>query len=128
VNRFGALATRLREQGVERVRVLYQVSIGHGRLRQGNGGFSGQRIEDRNALVLEPVAVPGLQDDVVRIVFFGDPDGPFDRAYGASRAVDYAKGLVGDQLYGPGFEFDMHGGSLLSGMRRMHACCIADKR
>src|SRR6266478_2649090 len=95
---------------------------------QRNCGFAAERVDDRDAEMAQAVAAAGLQHDVLRLVFLGDPHGAFQGAHGAAGAVHHLEGLVRAEPYGPGVQFDTHLALLAFGMRSMHACGRGLKR
>src|SRR3954464_8840968 len=92
-----------------------------------NGGFAAERVDDGNAVVAQPITAARLQDDVLGVVFLGDPDGAFERADRAAGGVQDLEGLVRSQLYRALLHFEFHGAPFFR-MRRMHPWERALKR
>src|SRR4051812_30736314 len=73
-----------------------------------------------------------LEDDVLRLVFLGDPHRALHRAHGGAGGVAHFQRLVRGEAYCSLVQFDTHGVpaflALAFDMRRMHACCAALKR
>src|SRR5712691_7805546 len=72
---------------------------------KGNCGFAAERVDDRDAEMAQAVAAAGLQHDVLRLVFLGDPHRAFERNDCAAGAVHHLEGLVRAEPHGPGFQF-----------------------
>src|SRR5712691_10626917 len=69
-----------------------------------NRGFAAERVDDRNTEVAQAVAAAGLEHDVLRLVFLGDPHRAFECTYRAAGAVHHLEGLVRGEAHGPGFQ------------------------
>src|SRR5712692_10005328 len=80
-----------------------------------------ERIDNRYTALPQPVTAAWLEDDVLGLVLFRDPDRAFDRAHRAAGAVDHLQRLVGAEPDGPGFHFDAHGALLAFDLLRMHS-------
>src|SRR5688572_10668709 len=73
-----------------------------------NGGLA-ERLDHGNAALAQPVAAAGLDHDVARPVFLGDPYRGILGAYRAAHAVHDFQHLAPPELQGAGPEFDPHG-------------------
>jgi hypothetical protein len=85
-------------------------------------------------MLVQAIAAAGLEDHVAQLVFLGDPDRAFERAYRASRAVQHFQQLAGVEPQAAGLKFEFHGRLLAfsyannaSDRRRLKAIKIQDK-
>src|SRR5262249_36109024 len=67
-----------------------------------------ERLNQREARLLEAVALARLEENVVAAVLFGDPDDALVGADGAASAVVHLEGLSADEPYCGGSKFDVH--------------------